>query len=95
MRFAVMTSSGTIMSSVVNINQIIVSLYKSLDVQYGDSLDHLHPINFDDANALYTGDKELAFEGGFTTENDIYISGNGPFACTVRAIIARVDKTGQ
>ncbi len=93
MRFAVMTSSGTIMTSKVNIHEIIVSLYKSAGVQYGDSLDNLHPVNFDDDNALYTGDKVLAFEGGFNTENDIFISGNGPFACTVRAIIARVDKT--
>jgi len=95
MRFAVATREGAIQSSVANIHKIIASFYNSLGVQYGDSLSNLHDINFPSSTALNTGDVELPFEGGFSTENDIYISGNGCFPCTLRAIIARAEKTGQ
>ena len=83
------------------IAEIVVSFMDTLDAQYGASLDELLDINWRTTEVLgsppelYTGDKRVVFDGGFNEEDPIYISGDGPLPCTVRAIVARIDPTGR
>lgn len=94
MRMDVVTQGGTTHGSIKKTAEIAVSLYKARDVYYGSSLDELHIIP-DTKDTLFTGDTVLPFDGGFTLDDPLYISGNGAFSCTVRAIIPRVKKTGR
>lgn len=94
MRLDVTTQGGTTHGSIKKTAEIVVSFYNSLDVNYGSSMSDLHAVT-GLGTALYTGDVVLPFDGGFTLDDDIYISGDGPFPCVVRAIIPRVDKTGR
>jgi hypothetical protein len=44
---------------------------------------------------LYTGDKILQPEGGFSPEDSLIVTGNDPLPCTVRALIPRIEITGS
>jgi hypothetical protein len=95
MRFAAVDRDGTIQGSIVNIHKIIASLYKAGGtVKFGDSMDDLKDMGLT-SGELKTGDVELSFDGGYSTENNLIISGNDPLPCTVRSIIAFAEKTGQ
>jgi hypothetical protein len=94
MRMDITGQGGTTHGSIKKTAEIVVSLYNARDVYYGSSLDDLHIIS-DTKDTEFTGDTALAFDGGFTLDDPLYISGNSPFPCTVRAIIPRVKKTGR
>lgn len=101
MRLDFTTGAGTSLGSITNISEIVLSLFASGNVRYGDGEGDF-PIPFrtdedyDSPPDLFTGDTgNLAFEGGFTTERNIVISGSDPLPCTVRAIVARVKQTGR
>lgn len=98
MRLDVATQDGSMLGSTKKIHAIIASFYNTFGAQYGDSLTTLKSIKWPaettDA-ALFTGDRELPFYGGFSSDDNIYISGNGCYPCTIRALIVRMEKTGQ
>ena len=94
MRMDITTQGGTSHGSIKKTAEIVVSFYNTLDAQYGSDLDELKDVpDFD--SELFTGDVVLPFDGGFTLDGRLYISGNGPFTCTVRAIVPRTQKTGR
>ncbi len=106
MRLDITTPKGTTHGSVKQISEIVISFFKTGGARYGDGTD-THDIDWRTTEpygtppALYTGDIPrdgeggLDFGGGFSTEDNIVISGSKPLPCTVRAIIARIEQTGR
>ncbi len=100
MRLDVTTAKGTTHGSIKKISEIVASFYKTGGARFGDGID-TYDIDwrteeaYDTPPALFTGDKTLSFDGGFSTEDNIIISGSDPLPCTLRAIIARIDITGR
>lgn len=95
MRLDVTTPGGTTKGSIKKFAEVVVSFLNTLGAQYGEDTDNLHDFTDAFGTTLYTGDKLAVTDGGFGVEDNFVISGNGPFPCTVRAIIPRVDKTGR
>lgn len=95
------TRSGTTHGSIMFIPEIVLSLFASGGVEYGDGTNQ-KPIDFrttedyDGPPALFTGDTDpVVADGGFNKDMDIVISGSDPLPCTVRALILRAKKTGR
>jgi len=95
MRLDVPTRSGSMQGSTKKIHHIVASFYNTLGAQYGKSLSDLKDFTFPSSTTLYTGDMKAVFDGGYSVDDDLYISGNGSFPCTLRALIVRMEKTGQ
>ena len=95
MRLDVPTQDGSMQGSTKKIHKVIASFYNTLGAQYGDSLTNLKNITWPDDAALYTGDRDLPFDGGLSADDDIFISGDGCYPCTVRALIVHMEKTGE
>jgi hypothetical protein len=98
MRLEAATREGSMLGSKKKIHEVVASFYNSFGAQQGDSLTNLKDIRFPAATtdaALYTGDIELPFDSKYSREDNIYISGNGCYPCTLRALIVKFEKTGQ
>ena len=94
MRMDVTTQGGTTHGSIKKTAEIAISFLNTLGATYGSSTSDLKTIP-DFGSTLYTGDAVLPFDGGFTVDDPIYVSGDGPFPCVVRAIVPRTEKTGR
>lgn len=101
MRPDIVTQGGTTHGSIMIVPEIVLSLFASGGVEYGDGTDQ-KPIDFRTIEAygsppdLFTGDTDaLAFDGGFTKDVDIVISGSSPLPAIIRAIILRTEKVGR
>ena len=100
MRLDVMTSKGTTSGSVKNISELVISFFATMNAQVGDGTD-TYDMNwrttedYDSPPALFTGMKTASFPSGFSTEDNIVISGSDPLPATVRALIPRIDVTGR
>ena len=101
MRMDQNTRQDTTHGSIVKTHVIVISLFVSGNVSYGNGtnsfkIDFRTTEVYGEPPALFTGDTEaLPFDGGFSVDNPIVISGSDPLPCTVRAIIARTRKTGE
>lgn len=100
MRMDVTTLVGTTHGTIKKFAEVIVSFYKTLNAQYGDgtntySINWRSTEDYDSPPDLFTGDKLLTADSGFSTEDNFIISGSDPFPCTVRAIIPKIDITGR
>jgi len=103
MRLDINTQQGTAFGSLKRISEIVVSLYNSANVSYGDSSSDLHSIdttpntliNKSTITGLFTGDVSVHQDGGFSVDDSIIISGSDPLPCTVRCLIPKVDVTGR
>ena len=91
------TSQG----SIKRVSELVLSFYKTLNARYGPNEDALFDIpwrtdeNLGEPPDLFTGMKVVSFDGGFSIEDPILITGSDPLPCTLRSIVARVDKTGR
>ncbi len=101
MRPDITIQSGTTHGSIMKISEIVLSLFASGGVKFGDGTDQVK-IDFrttEDYGGppdLFTGDTAgLAFDGAFSQDVNFVISGSDPLPCTVRAIIPRIQKTGR
>lgn len=100
MRMDFNTQTGKSHGSIVKVHELVVSFLRMSGAQYGDGteakdIDLRTTEPFGTPPALFTGEKTLPFDGGFTTASNIVISGTTMLPCTVRAIIARTEKTGR
>jgi len=92
---------GSTRGSIRKIPELVVSFLDTFNAKYGTEVDDLVNFNwrtteaFDSPPDLFTGDKIATFDGGFSNEDSILISGNDPAPCTVRGIIARTERTGR
>ncbi len=100
MRLDITTPIGTTHGSIKKISEVAISFFKTLNAQYGDGT-KTYDINwrttevYDSPPELFTGDKIVTFDSGFSTEDNIVISGSDPLPATIRAIIPRIEKTGR
>ena len=100
MRLDVTLPSGTTLGSLKKISELAISFLKSGNVQYGDGtdtydIDFRKEEDYSEPPALFTGTKVVVFDGGFSDEDPIIISGSDPLPATIRSIVARVKKTGR
>lgn len=79
------------------IDHLLLRFYRTLGVQAGPDTDNLETIVFrtasdpmDSPPPLYTGDKEVAFRGGFSRDGDIVITQDQPLPMSLLAIFADV-----
>jgi hypothetical protein len=98
MRLDVSTGRGPSHGMVKKIGRLWISFYKTLLAKFGVEgnmydIDWRTEEAYDSPPALVTGDKELNFDGGFSTEDPIIISGDRPMPCTIRAIITETGFT--
>ncbi len=100
MRLDMVTSQGSIMGSKKNIPEVVISFLETLNAQYGDGVD-THDIDwrteedYDSPPALFTGEKIVYPDTGFSTDDRFIISGSDPLPCTVRSIVFRTEVTGR
>jgi len=85
MRLDITTAAGLSHGSIKKISEIVVSFHQTSGAQYGDDsdtydIDWRSSEDFGSAPALFTGDKTFAFDGGFSTEDNIIISRVKTFA---------------
>ena len=84
---------GTSQGKLKRIHKIILRLYKSLGLKYGDSVDTLFEENFSygtvmgEAPPLFSGDKVLEFDGDYDNTNSIVLEDDGPFPIQFQAIM--------
>ena len=100
MRLDITTPKGTTHGTIKVIPELVISFFATGNAQYGDGVDTFNIDGrttepYDSPPDLFTGDKIVAFAGGFSTEDNIVISGSDPLPCTVRAIIPRTEITGR
>ncbi len=109
MRLDVEDTGGTTHGSIKNIPELVLSLLNSKNVAYGDSIDDIFDVdlssdelvNNSEVTDLFAGDVTVHQDGGFSIEDSIVITSQktsgltDPTPLTVRAIVARMDKTGR
>jgi len=98
MRMDTNSPAGTTHGRAKKIPEIVISFYQTGAASYGDGVDTYtipwrSTEDYDTPPALFTGDKEVAFDGGFSTDDAIEIRGDDPVPATVRAIIPKVEVT--
>ncbi len=94
------TQAGTTRGSIKHIPELSISFFATMNARVGDGTDTFDmdwrtTESHDSPPALFTGDKVIEHDAGFSVEDKIIISGSDPLPCTVRAIIARAEKTGR
>jgi hypothetical protein len=101
MRLDQNTRKGTSKGSIKIAVEAVVSFYQTLNAKHSNGTtarsipwretDQTYTTPPD----LYTGDKEIHVDCGYSVEDPFQIEGNDPMPCTVRAIIPRLDMTGR
>ena len=100
MRLDITTPIGTTHGSIKKISELVISFFATMNARYGDGTD-TYDIDwrvdetYGSPPVLFTGDKTVVFDGGFSTEDNMVISGSDPLPATIRAIIPRIQKTGR
>jgi hypothetical protein len=101
MRFDILTQHGTTKGSLKKISEVVISFFETSLAKYGIDENNLFEIDwrtdeaYGEPPALFTGDKVVVHEGGFSVEDSIVISGDEPAPCTIRAIVPRIEITGR
>ena len=109
MRLDVVDAGGTTHGSIKRIPELVLSILESNNVSYGDSADDLFDVdlttaelvNNSEVDGLFTGDVTVHQDGGFSIEDSIMVSCGttssiaDPTPLTLRAIVAKVQKTGR
>jgi hypothetical protein len=101
MRFDLYGDAQGTRGSLRRFAEVVASFYKTLNTEYGVDVNSLFRIDWRTTEAygtppeLYTGDKILQPEGGFSPEDSLIVTGNDPLPCTVRALIPRIEITGR
>ena len=101
MRADVNLADGNTMDSIKKITEVVISLLRVGGVQYGTDTDDLRTIDFrtdedyDSPPALFTGDTVVVFDGGFSPDDSVLLTGNDPLPVTVRALLYRSRVSGR
>lgn len=92
------SSDGTSQGKPKRIHAITVRLHETVGAEIGSGLDKLNRIYFrdssmpmDQAVPLFTGDKDIEFEGGFDDDDRIYARQTQPLPLTVLALFPRLN----
>ena len=103
MRPDVSGPGGTSHGSKVHVPEMVVSFLNTVAARYGVSDSALRDIDFDYADwvnessitGLFSGDVVVTVDSGFSIDNPLIISDDGPMPCTIRALVPRMDITGR
>jgi len=103
MKPVVSTSIGTSVTSIIGCHRMGMSLLDSAGMKYGTDTGELYEINTDDVSfknksdkeGLFTGVVDVSVDGGYNLDNNIRIVTNAPLPCVVRALIPKMNVTGD
>jgi hypothetical protein len=91
----------TTMGSLKRFAEVVISFYKTLNAEYGEDVNNLFNIDwrteeaYGSPPALFTGQKVVVHDGGFSTQDPFIVTGVDPLPCVVRAIVPRIETTGR
>jgi len=92
------SEDGSTLTRTKRISHVWVSLYRSLGLQVGPDEDTLSEVYFRDSMVpydtppdLFTGDKEVEFDGDFETAGDILVRQEEPLPMTVLAVTYQIQ----
>lgn len=95
------SQTGTGQGKTKRISKVTLRLYQSVGVSIGRDANNLDRIPFRDSSDLmdtaippYTGDKDVAFNGGYDTQVRIFIRQNQPLPLTILAVMPEVKTNG-
>ena len=101
LRQSVDDQQGTAQGKLGKITHLTMRLFKSLGGKYGENRQNLfdlgrllvpQSLKTDVVAPAYTGDIDLPFDGGWTTESPIYITQEEPLPFTVVALLPSLEK---
>jgi hypothetical protein len=86
------TPEGTSRGRKKRIYALSVAFSESAGVKWGPDATHLTDVPFGvgAVPTLYTGDKEMDFDGDFETGASVYIQGSSPLPCTVLSVAPKM-----
>jgi len=89
-------SDGTAQARTKNIDHVVLRLHESRGGKVGPGPDQLDDLELASggattAGALFSGDREMAFPGGFDTDAHIFIRQDQPLPFSVLSVMARVN----
>lgn len=93
--------NGTTKGTLKRFAEVVISFFETLNAEYGEDTSSLLKIDwrteetYGSPPALYSGDKVVTHEGGFSVDDPLVISSDDPTPCTVLALIPRVNPTGR
>jgi len=94
MRIDVDVQGGTTHGSIKKIHELVISFLRTAGAYYGKDANNLYDAGWT-AGELFTGDKIVTFDAGFDVRDKMLITGSGSLPCTIRAIVARMTKSGR
>jgi hypothetical protein len=94
MRIEAGGSAGTAQGKKKRIHKLLIRVYKSLNCKVGPDSDHLRTVQFREGDdtmdappELFSGDKEVPFDGIWERAGDIYVTSNTPTPLNILAIM--------
>lgn len=96
LRLDALLSDGTAQARTKRIDHVALRLHRSRGGRVGPDAFHLDPLELASGDAtptgeLLSGDRELAFPGGFGTDAQVFIRQDQPLPLSVLSIVARVN----
>ena len=89
---------GTAQGKLSRIHRVIVRLFQSLGGAVGPDVDNLDNIVFreggdamDTAVPLYTGDVEVEWDGGYSSDNHVFYRQDKPLPTTIQAFMSQMN----
>ena len=86
----VQSATGSASGLNKRVEDVRLRLYETIGGMCGPDLDSLEDIQFDVNQELYTGDKEIEFDGDYDAQANITVYHNQPLPITVLAIMAQL-----
>ena len=94
MRIEAGGSYGTAQGKKKRVHRLLMRVYKTLNCKVGPDADHLTTVQFrggsdamDAPPALFSGDKEIPFDGSWDRAGDIYVTSETPTPLNILAIM--------
>ena len=91
LRLSSMAGESTMQTKIKRINKITPRMFESLEGEIGEDEDSLVPIPYQENTDLFTGDKEVFYDGTYNPDAQILISHNEPTPFTLLALTMDVD----
>ena len=102
MRLDVDPTVGVSQGQVKRIIQVFLRFLNTLGCVYGDGKDYENSLPFrdtsdamDESPPLFTGDKEVEFDGDFEYEGDMVVKQTQPLPMTLLAIVVKYEVSGR
>lgn len=96
LRFEAPVPNGTAQTRTKRIDHVVLRLHRSRGGKVGPQSDQLDDLDLASGNAttdvaLFSGDREMAFPGGFDADGHVFIRQDQPLPLSVLSVIARIN----